>query len=781
MSFRDYLQHGWKLCVIPPGSKGPTGAAATGWNRRDRAIGDPAMGPQIAGAGLCHAWSGTCAIDVDDYPRARDYLASQGVDLDALMNAPQAVRINSGRPGRAKLLYALPEPLASVKLGPYEQQSPKTGKPQTYHALELRCATADGLTVQDVLPETIHPETGRPYTWAYGDELIGHWSALPELPEAMHALWLAQLGPTREVSGPVAPVGAEFAEIEALLASFEPDCSYEEWIRIGMAVHHETQGKGFALWDAWSAKGEKYKGAADLRAHWASFRASTSNPVTLGGLRAAVVAKPEDFPLDEPSAEAAPDAAPEDMRPRAVIARLLEQRLVFVAGQDAYYDLGSKGGAWLTDRGIRHLFCPHMPTIQTTGKDGEPKATKPDPVAHLRESKSKIVVDAVGFHPGEGRIYTEDGLRYANAYQPIVVQPLPPRPQEIEAFEFLWSRLVDTTFQRWLLRFYAHALQRPGVKIQTAPVLFSEGTGTGKNTIAKVLPELLFGSRWVRTMSGNVLGSTFNDVCGETWFLYLEELRTGSTKVDRMHTANKLKAWITDSFIEIHPKGRKPYDIRNRIQVTATSNFDDALQLDNNDRRWAVCEVNNKPLSEREATDLYAFLNSERAPGVLRKIFMDAPLDGFKPAGRAPETQGRTAMIRAGLGSWESKIVSMMMRGEEPFHRDLFTLQDLTERLGALGPHTGHALSRVLRRHPFHCRPMPPAGQGERLWAWRNALLWAARMPRQRLAHLETGERHGNLLDWSADVPATIRAMSVDADADEATQSQALADCADLL
>lgn len=62
--------------------------------------------------------------------------------------------------------------------------------------------------------------------------------------------------------------------LEALLASFEPDCSYEEWIRIGMAVHHETQGKGFALWDAWSAKGGKYKGAADLRAHWASFIAA---------------------------------------------------------------------------------------------------------------------------------------------------------------------------------------------------------------------------------------------------------------------------------------------------------------------------------------------------------------------------------------------------------------------------------------------------------------------------------------------------------------------------
>ena len=31
--------------------------------------------------------------------------------------------------------------------------------------LEFRCGTADGLTVQDVLPPSMHPDTGMPYRW----------------------------------------------------------------------------------------------------------------------------------------------------------------------------------------------------------------------------------------------------------------------------------------------------------------------------------------------------------------------------------------------------------------------------------------------------------------------------------------------------------------------------------------------------------------------------------------------------------------------------------------
>jgi len=74
----------------------------------------------------------------------------------------------------------------------------------------------------------------------------------------------------------------------ALLNTLNPDMSYPEWVKVGMALHHEYQASddGFTLWDTWSSNGEKYTSEDDLRAKWDSF---SSNPerynVTFGTLR----------------------------------------------------------------------------------------------------------------------------------------------------------------------------------------------------------------------------------------------------------------------------------------------------------------------------------------------------------------------------------------------------------------------------------------------------------------------------------------------------------------
>lgn len=73
------------------------------------------------------------------------------------------------------------------------------------------------------------------------------------------------------------------ADIVNMLGHVSPDCDYEQWIRIGMAIHEATSGGGFDLWDTWSGSGDKYPSAEVLQHHWQSFGKS-SNPVTIGTL-----------------------------------------------------------------------------------------------------------------------------------------------------------------------------------------------------------------------------------------------------------------------------------------------------------------------------------------------------------------------------------------------------------------------------------------------------------------------------------------------------------------
>lgn len=68
-----------------------------------------------------------------------------------------------------------------------------------------------------------------------------------------------------------AAVDVSDSELTDLLSYVSPDMTYEEWVKIGMAVHHCTGGLGMAIWDDWSARGAKYPGTEQLERHWHSF------------------------------------------------------------------------------------------------------------------------------------------------------------------------------------------------------------------------------------------------------------------------------------------------------------------------------------------------------------------------------------------------------------------------------------------------------------------------------------------------------------------------------
>lgn len=269
-----YIRHGWSLVPIPPGTKGPTGAAAVGWNKRERCLKDQTQLPQGYGIGLAHAYSGTMAFDIDNW----DATVAQGIDLDVLYAAPDAVVINSGRPGHGKLLYQMPFGMAlpSKKIIVNGQT-----------AYELRCATANGLTVQDVLPPSIHPDTRQPYHWAG----LGHWMRLPTIPQQLLDIWQELLAQDKERTIATGEqVDASWEEIRQALEAIPADCAREEWINAGMALHWagtqtDQLEQALQLWNEWSAQSAaKYPGERGIITQWASFRNDKATAVKLGTL-----------------------------------------------------------------------------------------------------------------------------------------------------------------------------------------------------------------------------------------------------------------------------------------------------------------------------------------------------------------------------------------------------------------------------------------------------------------------------------------------------------------
>ncbi len=282
MTCIDLVQAGMALVAIPYGEKGPN---HTGWNERSQAITSVNDCWKLDGKnmGLAHAYctpDPTCAIDIDDYKRATEWLATHNIDLNLLIKAQDVVVVWSGKRNSLKILYKLPDecrPLESKKINSADGKC----------MLEFRCATKDGKTVQDVLPPSMHPE-GHVYRW------VGEVNPLKPtvIPTALLSLWEMLIHKqvrvaARHFGTPIAgslrqESPRQIAIIKSALQHINADCPYETWRNVVWAILSTQwhQAESIAAW--WSRTApNRY----DDEAFWLlvnSYMPNHQTPITVG-------------------------------------------------------------------------------------------------------------------------------------------------------------------------------------------------------------------------------------------------------------------------------------------------------------------------------------------------------------------------------------------------------------------------------------------------------------------------------------------------------------------
>ena len=242
---------GLSYVPIPTGLKGPITA---GWNQRASCITDVSEAHKLAGnVGLAHAYCETltCAVDIDDGKDTIRYLSKAGIDLKSLLTHSCPAVMCSGRPNSLKAIYRLPEGVSPLLT--------KTIKVNGKIILEFRCATADGKTVQDVIPPSVHP-SGTKYRWVQG--LL---ETLTELPRELLDLWQELITAdqirsqaqqkTKTVWHAPAPLTPrEVAILKDQLDYIDPNCDRETWRNVVWAMLSTGSQDAFDIALEWSEK-----------------------------------------------------------------------------------------------------------------------------------------------------------------------------------------------------------------------------------------------------------------------------------------------------------------------------------------------------------------------------------------------------------------------------------------------------------------------------------------------------------------------------------------------
>ncbi len=117
-----------------------------------------------------------------------------------------------------------------------------------------------------------------------GCEMLGYEDRIADVDEATRSLSLRRFGasgsatfdPDDFMAGREPRLGLSVEEMQTYLSHLDPGMGRDPWLRVGMALHHETEGDdtGFELWDEWSSEGHNYPGTEALRHQWDSLKPS---------------------------------------------------------------------------------------------------------------------------------------------------------------------------------------------------------------------------------------------------------------------------------------------------------------------------------------------------------------------------------------------------------------------------------------------------------------------------------------------------------------------------
>jgi hypothetical protein len=236
-----------------------------------------------------------------------------------------------------------------------------------------------------------------------------------------------------------------------------------------------------------------------------------------------------------------------------------------------------------------------------------------------------------------------------NIYRPSILKA---KPGATATDVAPWLKLAERLFGKagktdsgfdQVMNWAAHLVKHPGKKINWAPVLYSETQGVGKDLFLEVLTHIL-GKHNCQAILPDVLLGQFTGFL-EAQFIMVSEMKS----FEKRAIGNKLKMWLTapPRTVDVNHKFQRTYQIPNIQAWAFTTNHDDAVPAEKDDRRYWVWDCGrggklDPAFGQWMSEEWYPNGGAAAVAGWL----LARDLSRFNPGEAPPMTEIKRTMIR---------------------------------------------------------------------------------------------------------------------------------------
>lgn len=556
------------------------------------------------------------------------------------------------------------------------------------------------------------------------------------------------------------------AKLDLVLNDAEADVSYEDWLNIIAGIYHETDGseEGKTLAYEWSAQSAKHvdekfekswnsldiegKGIAPVTFRFVLLKAKVKADEIAKELFADLKTAIETATTldDIKTAARGIKTAEIDALDRGYLAKLIQEHAkrvanysidaatarsmvrfeppdlgklpdwlegwVYVARDDVFFHPVTHRE--LSTKAFNAQFGIHMMSHKDRAEGRAFPETLPSDAALNRYELPKV--HAKVYWPGEPQFFGVNGADYINSYSEHEVPEVPSElsqhdRENVEIMVRHFEHMIPDERERAIvMSWFAYRVQ--SFSHPNWSVVIQGPEADGKTWFSVMLAAVIGGSN-VKTIDPDLLRHPFTDWAEGSMLTVIEEIKLHGAA--RYEILDKLKPFITNDTIAIHPKGKKAYNVHNTAAYLSFTNYRDAMPLDGGDTRYFLVA---SPRQRKEQVDAFKaenpnyfdnlYLSQVESAGALRKFWLEYPLHpDFHARGRAPASREKAMVVELAKSEVQQAVEDIIESRVNPLISDRLldptALADELMSLGGAIPSTKGLHSLLSHKLGFEC------------------------------------------------------------------------------